>query len=266
MPLSSKLECLLASLVIVACSSSGDDGLFDEGPGGPGQGGNSTAGSAPSGGAPVNTGGSSDTGGAFGAVGGQGEQGSDGGSGDPGSGGSLPATGGGGGGQSDAGSSNGGTSSGGNGSGGSFNGGDDAGGNASGGTATGGNESGGSASGGTATGGSAGGGTATGGKPSAGDCQQTRAELDAALEKAQVCDPNADDQCLGFVDGECCPVPVNDPKSEAALEFSAAIARWNKACGGSVCAAILCFEPTTAVCESRPATSGRCVRKRGLSL
>jgi hypothetical protein len=116
---------------------------------------------------------------------------------------------------------------------------------------------------------SKGGSVASGGRPSAtggsftgGDCQHARAALNDALELAQACNPGAEKQCLGFVDGECCPVAVNDPDSEATAQFSAALAKWQKACGGAVCLAVLCIEPTVATCGAQ----GRCVAGAGLSL
>jgi hypothetical protein len=146
------------------------------------------------------------------------------------------------------------------------------GGTASGGVATGGggpaasggvNPSGGSQAkgGATASGGSP---IATGGSFAGDDCLRARAALNDALESAQACDPGSEKQCLGFVEGECCPVAVNDPDSEATANFSAALAKWQKACGGAVCLTALCLEPTVAACQSQGLGAGRCVA--GLSL
>jgi hypothetical protein len=59
---------------------------------------------------------------------------------------------------------------------------------------------------------------------------------------------------------------VNDPDSEATAKFSAALAKWQKACGGAVCLAVLCIEPTVATCDSQGAGSGHCVTGPGFSL
>ena len=127
-------------------------------------------------------------------------------------------------------------------------------------TATGGSQT---ASGGSVA--SGGGPFATGGSPTRDDCQQARAALSDALELAQACNPGSGKQCLGFIAGECCPVAVNDPDSEAAANFTAARAKWEKACGGAVCLAALCVEPTTAVCQSGLGSS-RCVAGPSFSL
>jgi hypothetical protein len=79
-----------------------------------------------------------------------------------------------------------------------------------------------------------------------------------ALEAAQACDPDADDQCLGTVPGECCPVPVNDPDSPEAASFKIAVSKFHKACGASLCPAVLCLQPSST-CQSSGQGSGHCV-------
>jgi hypothetical protein len=123
---------------------------------------------------------------------------------------------------------------------------------------------GGTATGGTSTGGVAIGGAASGGKLGTGGestCQDARQAMAEALEAAQACEPNATDQCLGHVNGECCPVPVNDPASPEATAFSAAVTKVHKVCGLSICPAVLCLEPSDASCESRGQGSGHCVAR-----
>jgi len=100
---------------------------------------------------------------------------------------------------------------------------------------------------------------ATGGSFTGDDCQRARAALNDALELAQACNPGSEKQCRGFVEGECCTVAVNDPDSEATANFSAARAKWLKACGGAVCLAVLCSEPTVAACQSQGSGTGHCV-------
>jgi hypothetical protein len=90
--------------------------------------------------------------------------------------------------------------------------------------------------------------------------------MSKALELSQVCEPDATDQCLGPVQGECCPVPVNDPESEATKAFITARDKMSAACGGIICAAVLCGTATQATCESQSTGSGRCVLKIGLPL
>ena len=258
-----KLHCALGTLAL-ACGGSTDDNLFGDAPdgqsGGSSVGGRETTsgGSSPSptGGRATVTGGrASGTGGAGTAQGGDTE---------PGSGGTSAGLSGMGGSPNEGGAEpGGGTSTGGtkNPSGGAP--------SASGGSghATGGTVS---ASGGVVSGGSGG---ASGGNPSGKggsggmvSCQQAREAVNAALEAAQACENDKDDQCLGFVDGECCPVPVNDPSSTEAQHYQAALTKMNKVCGPSLCPAILCVEPTGAVCESKSSGSGRCEAKSILSL
>ena len=113
---------------------------------------------------------------------------------------------------------------------------------------------------------SGGGPIASGGSFAGNDCQQARAALNEALEAAQACNPGAEKQCRGFVQGECCPVAVNDPDSEATAEFTAARAKWEKTCGGAVCLAVLCIEPTVAACDSQGSGPGHCVTGSDFSL
>ena len=100
---------------------------------------------------------------------------------------------------------------------------------------------------------------ATGGTPSISDCPQARAAVMAVLDAAQACKVGEEDQCQGFVAGECCEVAVNDPGSKETAAYSAALAQWNKACGGAVCLAVLCAAPQNAVCRSQGMGSGRCM-------
>jgi hypothetical protein len=90
--------------------------------------------------------------------------------------------------------------------------------------------------------------------------------LAKAIATAQECEPDADDQCLGFIQGECCPVAVNDPESAAAKAVTATLDKVNKACGGIICIAVLCAQPTAASCESQGSGSGHCVAGFGITL
>jgi hypothetical protein len=105
-----------------------------------------------------------------------------------------------------------------------------------------------------------------GGKASSADCLELREQLAKAIANAQECEPDADDQCLGFVQGECCPVAVNDPDSAAAKLVTATADKVNKACGAIICAAVLCAEPAGASCDSQGSGSGRCVSGFGFAL
>ncbi len=115
-------------------------------------------------------------------------------------------------------------------------------------------------------GGSDGGPIGKGGAGGTASCQEAREAVNHALQAAQACDMDTDGQCLGFVDGECCPVPVNDPSSPETLQFQAALAKLNKACGATICPAVLCVEHPSAMCQSKASGSGRCVSKSILSL
>jgi hypothetical protein len=258
-----KLHCALGTLAL-ACGGATDDNLFGDAANV--QTGGSSAGpkATPSGGtSPGPTGGSATTtGGRASGTGGTGtSQGGDTEAGSGGAGAGLSGMGGSpheGGAEPGGGTSTGGTK---NPSGGapSASGGS---GNATGGTV--------SASGGVVSGGSGG---ASGGNPSGKggtggmvSCQQAREAVNAALEAAQACENDKDDQCLGFVDGECCPVPVNDPSSTEAQQYQAALTKMNKVCGPSLCPAVLCTEPKQAVCESKSSGVGRCEAKSILSL
>lgn len=127
-----------------------------------------------------------------------------------------------------------------------------------------------SANGGTAAGSGGGGGDGgpigKGGAGGTASCQEAREAVNQALESAQACDEDRDDQCLGFVAGECCPVPVNDPGSPEAMQFQAALAKMNKVCGVALCPAVLCVERPSAICQSKASGSGRCVSKSILPL
>ncbi len=262
-----KLHCALGTLA-VACGGSTDDSLFGDAAtaqsGGRSAGGSENASGGP---APTSTGGraaitggrGSGTGGALAAQGGDTESGSGGtGAGVSGMGGVL----------GDGGSTleGGSTASGGT----SEEGGTTAGGaapnggspDASGGmsSATGG------ASAGSGGGGSDGGPIGKGGAGGTASCQEAREAVNQALESAQACDEQRDNQCLGFVAGECCPVPVNDPSSPEAMQFQAALAKMNKLCGVALCPAVLCVEHPSAICQSKASGSGRCVSKSILPL
>jgi hypothetical protein len=124
------------------------------------------------------------------------------------------------------------------------------------------------ASGGTASGGVASGGISAGGFIGLGgaSCQQARQSTAAALEAAQACEPDAvEQQCLGYVDGDCCAVPVNDPDSEETAAYLSALAKMKKLCGATICATILCVN-STPKCESRGSGSARCVSRGGLAI
>lgn len=130
---------------------------------------------------------------------------------------------------------------------------------------------GGASANGGATGGSGGSGaggapTGKGGAGGTVSCQEAREAATHALDAAQACNTGPDEQCLGFVDGECCPVPVNDPTSAEAQEYQAALAKMNKVCGPSLCPAILCVAPTAAVCQEKGSEAGRCVSKSILGM
>jgi hypothetical protein len=78
-----------------------------------------------------------------------------------------------------------------------------------------------------------------------------RNELSSLLAQAQVCNDAMNAlPCTGFVDSECgCPVPVNNPKSEATAAYVDLVARLNKECS-ILCPAVLCVRPTRAVCST----------------
>jgi len=243
-----KLHCALGTLAL-ACGGSTDDELFGDASG-VSNGGTSTGGRATASGGSVSgpTGGlAAVTGGRDAGTGGQSESGS-GGSASPGSGGTSGGAPGMGGAPGEGGS-------------------DPGGGTTAGGMA---NPSGGmlSASGGNSggLGGGVGGRIGKGGAGGTVSCQEARAATSQALLAAQACDVNTDQaQCLGFVQGECCPVPVNDPSSAETLAFQAALEKMNKACGASICATVLCVQPTQAMCQEKGMESGRCVSKSILS-
>lgn len=148
---------------------------------------------------------------------------------------------------------------------------------AMGGTSNGGSPSGGSASGGDSGTGSGGrsGGTA-GTEPTAGvggsgagsgeggssggggrgdDCSTTVEQARRALAQAQVCMPATDAaHCRGTVEDLCgCTVPVDDPESTATKTYLSLRER-AIACGVP-CLAIVCPEPTTALCQFGTASS-----------
>jgi hypothetical protein len=263
-----KLHCALGTLA-VACGGSTDDNLFGDAvkgqSGGRSAGGTGNASGEPSptptGGRAAVTGGrASGIGGAAGAQGGETEPGS-GGTSSAGLGGMGGVLGDGGfapeGGTTASGgtSEKGGTTAGGTmASGGS----PDAGGGMS--SATGG------ATAGSGGGGSDGGPIGKGGAGGTASCQDAREAVSHALEAAQSCDNGSDEQCLGFVAGECCPVPVNDPSSPETIQFQAALTKMNKLCGATLCPAVLCVEHPSAICQSKGSGSGRCVSKSILSL
>lgn len=258
-------QCFVAFGIVLtaACGGAESTDLFsDVGAGGASAFTGGAPGSA-SGGSPVGT-----SAGATGTSSGAASNGGTGGtSGADGTGGIAPATGGvpsGG----AAGSAAGGASPGGEaGTGGAEGGSSPAGGSANGGASGGDPSSGGGsvAEGGAATGGAATGGT---GGSSGVDCPSARKAMDEALKEAQACNPRDDDGdavCTGFVEGECCPVPVNDPDSEATQHYLEALAIATKLCSPVACAAVLCPEPRRASCEPRGKDEGRCVA-RSLSL
>jgi len=86
----------------------------------------------------------------------------------------------------------------------------------------------------------------------------------AALEEAQACDPNDDEDavCLGSVPGECCPELVNDPDSEAAQRYLELHALAQKLCPPTVCPAVVCLMPKRGHCESLADGAGRCAGGR----
>jgi hypothetical protein len=188
-------------------------------------------------------------------------------------------------GSSSGGSSQGGSGQGGaSGSGGSSQGGSSTGGSSTGGSSTGGSSTGGaqnggssgSASGGSATGGvagtDAGGGTAgapggagpggaggmSGSAGSGGqNCTTIVTNAQAALRAAQVCNLaiSSQRQCQGTVEDLCgCTVPVNDPDSAATKSYLAQ--REAAVRCGVPCLAIVCQEPTNAMCAYQGAMGG----------
>jgi hypothetical protein len=109
--------------------------------------------------------------------------------------------------------------------------------------------------GGTGPGGA--GGTMRGGSGGQGgdDCARTIANAQAALLAAQVCLPGVDAlQCTGSVKDLCdCTVPVNDPDSDATKSYLSQREAAMKC--HPVCLAVVCREPTTALCGIGGATT-----------
>jgi adenosyl cobinamide kinase/adenosyl cobinamide phosphate guanylyltransferase len=92
-------------------------------------------------------------------------------------------------------------------------------------------------------------------------CATMRSKLSSLLTEAQVCSVAANaKQCTGFVENECgCPVPVNKPESEVTAQYTDLVARLNKECS-TICAAVLCVEPTSATCSTQGSQAmGHCV-------
>ena len=169
----------------------------------------------------------------------------------------------------------GGSSQGGSSTGGSPTGGSPTGGSPTGGSSTGGSETGGSSTGGSSTGGVSGTGTGgssgtdpTGGAGGAGrggaggvsgragsggmggtDCALAIQTAQSALAAAQYCNPliGAGVICTGTVEDLCgCTVPVGDQNSQATKNYLAV--REAAVRCGVPCLAIVCQEPTTAMC------------------
>jgi hypothetical protein len=116
----------------------------------------------------------------------------------------------------------------------------------------------GSSSGGAASAGAASGGTGhagTGGAAAGGTGNESCEELiDAAydaLSKARACDPSTDiPHCVGFIEDPCgCSVAIEQPESEAARVYAAALAQMEKRSCTIACLAIVCYEPVGNVCH-----------------
>ncbi len=87
------------------------------------------------------------------------------------------------------------------------------------------------------------------------ECAKQLAEVEAAQEKAQECDPNGLDQCQGYMQGICfCYPATNDGESIAAREFTEAADAYVLACL-DLCSA--CNESAAGVCVATD-NGGRC--------
>jgi len=138
------------------------------------------------------------------------------------------------------------------------------GGETGGGTGGGGTGGGGTCGGGTGGGGTGGGGTGGGATDGGTSCQQLASDYLTALAAAKACNPIlAVLQCTKVVEDELpcpCSTYVNPGNTEALAKLDALKAQWaaQNCQFGVICPAVLCKEPTGAVCQGSAQGSGSC--------